>query len=108
MYGSATGLKKTTKRVISQNSSGIPDVAETGDQYGSAVASADLDGDGYADLVVSASGEDVGRPVPGPSVPARSARRRPRYAIPYNLLPCCEVELAGGFLPGQLDLRSST
>jgi hypothetical protein len=35
MYGSATGLKKTTKQVISQNSSGIPGVAETGDQYGS-------------------------------------------------------------------------
>jgi hypothetical protein len=60
VYGSATGLDKATRQVISQNTAGIPGTAEAGDAFGSAVTGADLDGDGYADLVVGASGEDVG------------------------------------------------
>ncbi|MEU0397132.1 FG-GAP-like repeat-containing protein [Streptomyces sp. NPDC006208] len=60
MYGSSTGLKTSTKQVFHQDSAGIPGVAEAGDAYGSSVTTGDLDGDGYADLVVGASGEDVG------------------------------------------------
>ncbi|WP_392671351.1 FG-GAP-like repeat-containing protein [Streptomyces sp. LN785] len=60
MYGSPTGLKTSTKQVFHQDSAGIPGVAEAGDAYGSSVTTGDLDGDGYADLVVGASGEDVG------------------------------------------------
>ncbi|MFE7332604.1 FG-GAP-like repeat-containing protein [Streptomyces sp. NPDC057565] len=60
MYGSSTGLKASTKQVFHQDSAGIPGVAEAGDAYGSSVTTGDLDGDGYADLVVGASGEDVG------------------------------------------------
>ncbi|MFF2650642.1 FG-GAP and VCBS repeat-containing protein [Streptomyces sp. NPDC058045] len=58
MYGSADGLKKSSRQVFSQNAPGMPGVAEQGDAYGSAVTTADLDGDGYADLVVGSAGEN--------------------------------------------------
>ncbi|MFF9085401.1 FG-GAP-like repeat-containing protein [Streptomyces sp. NPDC014991] len=59
VYGSASGLKTSTRQVLSQNSAGVPGSAETGDRFGSAVATADLDRDGYADLVVGSGGEDT-------------------------------------------------
>ncbi|MET9757952.1 VCBS repeat-containing protein [Streptomyces sp. NPDC006372] len=60
VYGSAKGLDLTHKQVISQNTPGIPGAAEADDDYGDGIAAGDLDGDGYADLVVGAPGEDVG------------------------------------------------
>ncbi|MBT2493614.1 VCBS repeat-containing protein [Streptomyces sp. ISL-96] len=60
MYGSATGLKTASKKVFSQDTAGIPGVAEAGDAFGSAVTSEDLDRDGYADLIIGATGENVG------------------------------------------------
>ena len=38
VYGSATGLKTSTKQVFSQNSAGVPGSAETGDRFGSALS----------------------------------------------------------------------
>ncbi|MET8802217.1 FG-GAP-like repeat-containing protein [Streptomyces sp. NPDC004546] len=58
VYGSSSGLKTSTKQVLSQNSAGVPGGAETDDGFGSTVSSADLDRDGYADLVVGVGGED--------------------------------------------------
>lgn len=58
LYGSANGLKTSSKQVISQNTAGVTDSAETGDLFGSAVSSADLDRDGYTDLIVGVTGED--------------------------------------------------
>ena len=60
VYGSASGPKTSTKQVFSQDSAGIPGAAETGDQFGSALTTADLDRDGYTDLVVGAGGENGG------------------------------------------------
>lgn len=60
VYGSATGLKTATKQVITQNSAGIPDAAEASDAFGTNIVSADLDQDGYADLVVGTWRESVG------------------------------------------------
>ncbi|MFF0161648.1 hypothetical protein ACFYRY_29515 [Streptomyces sp. NPDC005263] len=59
VYGSSTGLKSSTYQLITQNTTGIPGAAETDDAFGSALASADLDRDGYADLVVGTPGEDL-------------------------------------------------
>ncbi|MFE7277393.1 VCBS repeat-containing protein [Streptomyces sp. NPDC057623] len=58
LYGSAGGLKTASKQVLSQNTTGVTDSAETDDLFGSAVSSADLDQDGYADLIVGVTGED--------------------------------------------------
>ncbi|MGP3636754.1 VCBS repeat-containing protein [Streptomyces sp. 24-1644] len=63
VYGSSTGLKATTKQVITQDSTGIPGVAEAGDSFSSTLVSADLDKDGYTDLVVGSAGEQDGTAV---------------------------------------------
>ncbi|MFI1439217.1 FG-GAP-like repeat-containing protein [Streptomyces fructofermentans] len=57
--GSATGLT-TQKIALTQSSAGVPGTPEEGDHFGISMAGGDLDGDGYADLVVGADGEDVG------------------------------------------------
>ncbi|MFD9136946.1 integrin alpha [Streptomyces bottropensis] len=46
--------RRSTSRSLTQNTSGVPSAAEAGDTFGTAVASAALDTDGYADLVVGA------------------------------------------------------
>ncbi|MET9880872.1 FG-GAP repeat protein [Actinacidiphila glaucinigra] len=57
-YGGPKGVT-TSAKVFSQNTSGVPGAAETGDAFGQAVASGDLDGDGYDDAVVGIPGEDL-------------------------------------------------
>ncbi|MER6135218.1 FG-GAP-like repeat-containing protein [Streptomyces sp. NPDC001815] len=59
IWGSADGLGGPAAKV-SQASSGIPGTAEAGDQFGFAVQPADLNGDGYGDLAVTAPGEQTG------------------------------------------------
>ncbi|MFI7340927.1 FG-GAP repeat domain-containing protein [Streptomyces sp. NPDC050085] len=59
VYGGSGGPDTTRKQVISQNSPGIPGNVEKGDGWGTSATSADLDGDGYTDLVVSSPGEDT-------------------------------------------------
>ncbi|MGC0340796.1 hypothetical protein RKD20_005830 [Streptomyces sp. SLBN-8D4] len=60
LYGSASGLKSSTKQVFSQNTAGVPGGSEAGDRFGSALTTADLDRDGYSDLIVGVGGEDGG------------------------------------------------
>ncbi|MFF4492239.1 FG-GAP and VCBS repeat-containing protein [Streptomyces sp. NPDC001544] len=60
VYGSKKGLDTSHRQLISQDTAGIPGGAEADDYFGSGLALGDLDGDGYTDLVVGASGEDVG------------------------------------------------
>ncbi|MGY5002572.1 FG-GAP-like repeat-containing protein [Streptomyces griseus] len=59
-YGSRNGIKDSAKRVFTQASAGVPGTPEAGDTFGGAVASADLDRDGYADLIVGSPGEKIG------------------------------------------------
>ncbi|MER7408401.1 FG-GAP-like repeat-containing protein [Streptomyces sp. NPDC000070] len=60
LYGSASGVSAARKAVITQNSAGVPGTAESGDVFGAALATGDLDEDGYSDLVIGATGESIG------------------------------------------------
>ncbi|MEU6069717.1 FG-GAP-like repeat-containing protein [Streptomyces sp. NPDC047082] len=59
-YGTASGLNPAKHQLISQNTAGIPDSAEKGDEFGDQIAVADLNRDGYSDLVVGAPHERAG------------------------------------------------
>ena len=61
--GSAGGLTGNGSQLLTQNSPGVPGVAELGDNFGSAVAVGDFDGDGAADLAAGVAGR---RPSPAP------------------------------------------
>jgi FG-GAP repeat len=58
--GGADGLTGTGSKIYTQDTSGVPDVAQTGDLLGGVQASGDFNTDGYADVAVSAQGEDLG------------------------------------------------
>ncbi|MDQ0750067.1 hypothetical protein QF034_004298 [Streptomyces africanus] len=58
VYGSTSGPKSSTRTLLTQNTAGLPGAAEADDAFGSALASADLDTDGYADLLIGTPGED--------------------------------------------------
>ncbi|MFF5537301.1 FG-GAP and VCBS repeat-containing protein [Streptomyces cinerochromogenes] len=60
LYGSATGVSSTKRATISQNTTGVPGTAETGDMFGADLAYADFNGDGYDDLAVGSPSEKVG------------------------------------------------
>lgn len=49
-----------SEKIVTQSSSGVPGASEVDDQFGYAVASADFNKDGYADLAVGQPGETVG------------------------------------------------
>ncbi|MFB8245328.1 FG-GAP-like repeat-containing protein [Streptomyces sp. NPDC055952] len=67
-YGSANGISAARRTVLTQDTAGIPGTAEQGDRFGKALASGDLNADGYADLVIGSVGEDVGSDADGGSV----------------------------------------
>lgn len=59
-YGSAAGLTATGSRFLSQDSSGVPGVAEEIDEFGATLAAGDFNGDARDDLVIGSPGEDIG------------------------------------------------
>jgi len=65
-YGAPNGIgtNNTVPRgevqLLSQSTAGVPGTSEFGDRFGQAIATGDLDGDGYDDLVIGAPGEDEG------------------------------------------------
>lgn len=61
LYGSRSGLSTSRRATLTQNTAGVPGTAEPDDGFGAATATADLNRDGYADLVVSAPYEDTTR-----------------------------------------------
>ena len=60
LYGSASGLAADGNQAWHQGSTGIEGAAESGDAFGSSVASGDFNGDGFADLAVGVPGEAIG------------------------------------------------
>jgi hypothetical protein len=60
IHGSSGGLSKVGSLTITQRSPGVAGVRESGDWFGSSLAVGDFDGDGFADLAIGASGEDIG------------------------------------------------
>ncbi|WP_236580004.1 FG-GAP-like repeat-containing protein [Streptomyces sp. HM190] len=56
--GGTGGPVAASRLRLDQASAGVPGAAESGDQWGSATAWGDINGDGYADLAVGAPGED--------------------------------------------------
>ena len=60
LYGTNSGLAAEGNVVLHQDASGVPGVAEAGDQFGSHLVAGDFNGDGLADLAVGISFEDIG------------------------------------------------
>jgi hypothetical protein len=66
IYGSASGLRATASGTTPddqfwhQNSPGVDNVAETGDNFGSSLEPGDFNGDGYDDLAIGVPYEDIG------------------------------------------------
>ncbi|MER6914495.1 FG-GAP-like repeat-containing protein [Streptomyces sp. NPDC000594] len=58
LRGGPRGLTGTGAALLTQNTSGVPGVAETQDRFGSATHAVDMSGDGRAELVASAVGEN--------------------------------------------------
>ncbi|MBQ0983057.1 FG-GAP repeat protein [Streptomyces sp. F63] len=59
-YGTAGGLTTSNAVILHQDSAGVPGGAEPGDAFGQALATGDLDGDGYDDAVVGIPHEAIG------------------------------------------------
>jgi hypothetical protein len=57
IYGSAAGLSATGSQFWHQSIAGSADAAEDQDQFGSSLAAANFDGDGFDDLAVGVPGE---------------------------------------------------
>ncbi|MEO8196111.1 MAG: FG-GAP repeat protein [Thermoanaerobaculia bacterium] len=59
-YGRAGSFPGFGSEFLTQNTAGIPGDAEEFDRFGGAVACGDFDGDGFDDLAIGVSGEDLG------------------------------------------------
>ena len=68
LRGTKNGLTITGNQVWTQNSPGIGDSAEPGDDFGSVLTTGDFQGDGRDDLVIATPSEFIGR-VPGQGEP---------------------------------------
>ncbi|MFD0415969.1 esterase [Streptomyces sp. NPDC127108] len=59
-YGSPRGIGTSDVARFSQSTAGVAGAAEAADGFGTAVATGDLDADGYDDAVIGIPGEDIG------------------------------------------------
>ncbi|WP_326653956.1 MULTISPECIES: FG-GAP-like repeat-containing protein [unclassified Streptomyces] len=61
VFGSATGLTSTGRLTFSQDTTGVPDTGETGDDMGASISIGDVNLDGYGDILTGLPGEDITR-----------------------------------------------
>lgn len=61
VFGSATGLTSTGRKTFGQDTTGVPDTGETGDDMGASVSVGDVNLDGYDDILTGLPGEDITR-----------------------------------------------
>ena len=59
LYGSVAGLTTEGAQVWHQDSAGVRDDSEPGDQFGEDLATGDFDDDGFDDLAIGVQGEDL-------------------------------------------------
>lgn len=59
-WGGPDGLSSANRTLVSQDTAGVPGIAEAGDRFGAGVDAADVDKDGYTDLIAGAPKEDNG------------------------------------------------
>jgi FG-GAP repeat protein len=60
LHGSAAGLTATGDQIWHQDVAGVESAAEASDSFGSALAAADFNSDGFDDLAIGVRGEGVG------------------------------------------------
>lgn len=60
LHGDASGLSTVADQYWTQNSTGVPEESETGDQFGRALAAGDFNGDGKSDLAAGIPYEPLG------------------------------------------------
>ncbi|MET7641072.1 FG-GAP repeat protein [Streptomyces sp. NPDC005438] len=59
-WGGPDGPGNGQREAVRQGRAGVPGTAEKGDRFGASVDTADVNGDGYTDLVVGSPGEEHG------------------------------------------------
>ena len=59
-YGSEDGLTPRGSQVWQEGLDGLVGEGQDGDEFGGALAAVDVNGDGYADLVIGAKGDRAG------------------------------------------------
>lgn len=60
LYGSPSGLSPAGSQVWSQDSNGVPGIAQANDAFGTSLAAGDYDRDGFTDLAIGVPGETNG------------------------------------------------
>ncbi|MGW6487014.1 FG-GAP and VCBS repeat-containing protein [Streptomyces sp. NPDC055056] len=68
LKGGRSGLTGTGAQAFHQDTAGVPGVAEAGDAFGGSTRLLDVTGDGKADLIAGAPGEDLGTVVNGGAI----------------------------------------